>query len=132
MASLPRTRPTKTVRKNKVIYLLSEGDPYFDDIGNEIVPTVRRKVYAQKLEVATNEYWNAAAQGNRLELQFEINAKVYMGETLLDYNGDQYTVVRTRGNDTETEIRLICQRKAANIKPPETEHPDTGGGAISD
>lgn len=132
MATLNRTRPSGVVRYNKVIYLLSEGEPYFDDIGNEIVPTIRRKVYAQRLEVGTHEYWNAAAQGNKLELQFELSARVYKGEMLLEYKGDEYTVVRTRNNDTDTAVRLICQRKAANHNQQSISPPGESEDAIFD
>lgn len=130
MASLTRTRPSKTVRYNKVIYLIGTGEPYQNEWGSWITPEVKRKAFAQLLEIGGQEFWTAATAGNRLEYQFELSAAVYKGELKLEYKGQPYTIVRHREGSTETAVRLVCEKKVADIKP--SPAPDPGGGGFSD
>lgn len=115
MASIPRTRQTVKIRYDKVIYLLSKGRPYFDDIGNEVVPDIRRRVKAQRLELSNKDYVTAASAGLRWEMQFETYAKQYKGEKELEYQGDTYTIVRARNVDNDKGVRLVCESRVGNL-----------------
>lgn len=126
MASFPRTRQTKRVQYNKVIYLI---DTKYEtgDFGQQVPVTTRRRVKAQRLEVSDTAYYNDASSGLRADLQFETYAKNYKGEPILEHNGEQYTIVRTRNVDVDKGVRLACVKRGANVQPQLAEHQVDGG-----
>lgn len=131
MASIPRTRQAKNIRYDKIITLIGEGEPYQNEFGGWITPEVKRRVKAQRLELSNKDYTNAVASGLRWEIQFETYAKQYKGETLLEHNGDLFTIVRSRNVDNDKGIRLVCESRAGNAPAPDPA-PDPGGGVFSD
>ncbi|MNB67227.1 hypothetical protein D3C81_309360 [compost metagenome] len=60
--------------------------------------------------VGRGEFYAAAAAGLRPEMVFTIHAYEYGGQTLLDYEGVRYKVIRTYSTGFE-ELELTCARE---------------------
>lgn len=85
-----------------------------DELGNQI-PTEETKTVLCKLQsVGRNEFYGASTAGLRPEKVFVIHGYEYENETILEFDSDRYTVIRTYSNDFE-EIELVCERKIANV-----------------
>lgn len=78
----------------------------------ENTETVRPNLFANKKPVRSSEFHQAAAQGIRLDVVFEIRLMEFKGEEFLNYGGKRYSIERTyeRGE----LIELICQSKGVN------------------
>lgn len=84
-----------------------------DDIGNQISVETRTTVLCKKQSAGRNEFYNAAAAGHRPEHVFVIHGYEYNGETIVEFDGVKYTVIRTYQTDFE-EIELTVERVSGN------------------
>lgn len=67
-------------------------------------------ILANKLSVHSNEYWQAKQSGIELTYTFEIHRFEYAGERKLEYDGDEYDIVRIY--EKGDLVELICVRKS--------------------
>ncbi|MDN4609125.1 phage head closure protein [Sporosarcina highlanderae] len=81
-----------------------------DDDGfpvNEIRP--KTPIFANRLSVRSNEYWQAKQSGVDLSCVFEVHSFEYEGEERMLYENIEYEIARTYNKGELTE--LICHRK---------------------
>lgn len=102
-----------------------------DDCGFYAEPTeTTREVFANKKSVGYSEFYKSAQAGYTTELKFDLHAADYGGETLVEYGGKRYKVLRTyeskNGDFVELTLTDLSER-AEDAAEPET--PEEGGGA---
>lgn len=91
------------------IYLISETFET-DELGNQFSKKEKRLVQATKRNIMMNEFYQAAQAGIRPEFEFIIHTFEYCGETLIEYNGNIYQVIRTFERNID-ELEIYVQRK---------------------
>jgi SPP1 family predicted phage head-tail adaptor len=96
------------MRHKEVIYLISYGSSTLDSVGNQIVSTTERLVYANEFYVNGSEFYRAAQAGLKAEKQLEVYSFEYNGEEKLKHNNVVYKIIRaeTRGDKT----RITCEK----------------------
>lgn len=72
----------------------------------------RENIFANKKDVHSAEFYQASAQGIRLETMFELHSVDYDGEELLTYENTSYQIIRTY--DRGEFIELICQSRGVD------------------
>ena len=75
-----------------------------------------RTVYADRKSVGYSEFYKAQLAGYEVALKFDVHAAEYHGETLAEYGGKRYQVLRTYAKDGDTlELTLsdVRQKKEA-------------------
>lgn len=78
-----------------------------NEYGDRVELIESTTVFANKKSVRQSEFYQAMAQGLKLEAVFEVRAMEYSGQEHLVYNGRSYVIVRTyTANDEITE--LVC------------------------
>lgn len=85
-----------------------------DELGNQNTTEEETTVLCKFQSVGRNEFYSASTAGLRPEKVFVIHGYEYNNETLIEFNGDRYTVIRTYANDFE-EVELVCERKAVDV-----------------
>lgn len=94
-----------------IIYLISQ-ETKEDDIGNMSSSDVlSKKCYAKKQSVKSNEFYNAISVGMNPTIEFVIKRLNYSGETILKYNKEIYSVIRTVDPSNKFDIVLVCSKK---------------------
>ncbi|MCI3922492.1 phage head closure protein [Paenibacillus sp. TRM 82003] len=79
-----------------------------NDIGDMIpVPGQDRQIYANKKSIRQSEFYQAAANGMKPELMFEVRSIDYVDEKELYYNDKPYTIIRTYTKNGEI-TELVC------------------------
>ena len=77
-------------------------------MGDMIEIEVERDVFANKKSIRQSEFYQAASNGLRPELMFEVRSIDYEEEKKLKYNGKEYNVIREYSKNGEiTEI--VCE-----------------------
>lgn len=99
------------MRHNDVIYLLST-DTTYDELGNPVESTVKRKVYANRMRVTANERYEAANQGLKPVKRFEIYSFEYEDEKELEHEGVVYQI--TLPDERGDKIQLVCEKDVGN------------------
>lgn len=79
-----------------------------NEIGDTIKIPDRRQVFAQEKSIRQSEFYQAAASGLKPEITFIIWQHEYNGEKYLEFDGTDYTIIRTYKKNSK-EIELICQ-----------------------
>ena len=104
------------MRYNKTIFLISHTITQ-DDWGNEIEERAERKVFANENSIGSSEYYNAASQGLRPEVKFEIRSIEYKGEKEIKYpateDGDIYNIIRSQKMGARTI--LTCEKVNGDV-----------------
>lgn len=96
------------------IVLIKPGGLIEDDVGNQIpIDPVRTPVYCRLQSVGRNEFYNAAVTGLRPEYIFVVHAYEYDREPVVEFEGEQYRVLRTYSNNFE-EMELTVEMVAAD------------------
>lgn len=98
----------------KLSYVDKNGEPYYDDAGNNIAKTTRVEVLCAVQSIGQGEFYNAAVTGLKPEKKFIINPVEYNDEQDVEHDGKEYTVLRTYQTDTE-RLELVVVRKAGNV-----------------
>lgn len=80
-----------------------------DEIGNQKPDETKTTVLCKKQSAGRSEFYNAAAAGYRPEFVFVIHGFEYSGETMVEFEGQRYNVVRTYQTEFE-EIELTVER----------------------
>ena len=98
-----------------VAILKSFGAPTFDKYGNKTTPDIETEVFVQPRGVYQSEYYNAAQLGLKPSLTlFITNRDDYSGQKVLEYEGKDYSVIRTDWNAQRDGISLICEERVNN------------------
>ena len=93
-----------------VIYLVSETEAQ-DDYG-QIVGTnaIKKQVFADLKSVGRNEFYQAQTAGFNPKLIFHIRKADFAFEKKVEYDGEEYRVIRTYESEKTGEfIELICE-----------------------
>lgn len=92
--------------KDDILYLVSEVVTE-NDMGDFIKEITETMIFAKKKSVRQSEFYQAATNGLKPELAFEIHAFEYNDEKKVKYNNKYYTVIRTyQIND---DLELVCE-----------------------
>lgn len=92
------------------IFLIDTNDRKIkvNDIGDIEPSFSKRKVFAHKKDIRQSEFYQAQAIGFKPELTFVIRRESYGGEKLLEFNKEEYDIIRTF--DDGKNIELIISR----------------------
>ena len=100
---------------DNIATLIGYGPRTFDKYGNEVLEKIEREVFVQPRGVYNSEFYNAAQAGLKPSLTLYLTNKAdYHGETVLDYEGQKYDVIRTDWNAQRDGISLICEERIEN------------------
>lgn len=87
----------------------------YDQYGNKRTVETRRDVFVQPRGVYASEFYNAAQLGLKPSLTlYMTNRNDYQGEKVLEYEGKEYSVIRTDWNAQRDGISLICEERVRN------------------
>lgn len=93
---------------NDVIYLINMVDGE-NDLGDPVkIPKKGDYIFAEKKSIRQSEFYQAMTTGLKPELNFVIHTFEYNDESMLEYNGKTYKIIRTYEKDNEF-IELTCQ-----------------------
>jgi SPP1 family predicted phage head-tail adaptor len=79
---------------SEIIYLIDTAYSK-DDIGNTIATETKIKCYAELKNVGTKEFYGGYEVGLTPTYEFKIRKSNYHNESLVEYEGNRYTVIRT-------------------------------------
>lgn len=78
-----------------------------DEYGDTVVTETPREVFGRLASIGQAEFYQAHAVGLKPELKFVLSDYLdYEGETLVEYLGQRFRVLRTFRNGQELEITL--------------------------
>ena len=98
-----------------IAILKSYSNEGFDKYGNKTTKEVKRTVFVQPRGVYASEFYNAAQLGLKPSLTlFMTNRNDYQGEKVVEFNGKDYSVIRTDWNAQRDGISLICEERVNN------------------
>lgn len=81
-----------------------------DEYGDPSVTETRKDVFCRLASIGQKEFYQAHAVGLQPELKFILADYLdYSGETLVEYNGQRFRVLRTYRDSNELE--LVCYRE---------------------
>lgn len=78
-----------------------------NSMGDMIETKTKTEIFANKKSIRQSEFYQAAATGLRPEIMFEVWSDEYNSQPKLEYNGKEYTIIRTYDQGELTE--LVCQ-----------------------
>ena len=118
------------MKKVGVVYLITESPEAKGVL--ETPEETRRKTFCEERSISQTEVYQAKASGHspsirlKLPLDFE-----YKGETICEYKGVRYNILRDYGDEKTVSTELTLERvrgNAASTEPaePEPEEPGTG------
>lgn len=87
----------------ELIATTNSGNP----IGDTVSTPTTKEVFANKKSIRQSEFYQAAANGLKPEIMFEIRAADYNEEKELEYEGKPYSIIRTYSASVEF-VELIC------------------------
>lgn len=94
---------------NDVLYLISESRTV-DEYGDPVVTSTKRPVFCKVGSIGQKEFYQAHAVGLQPEIKFVISDYYdYNGEKRLEYNGVNYSVLRTY-RDGKT-LDIVCYKE---------------------
>jgi SPP1 family predicted phage head-tail adaptor len=97
-------------RKKDVIKLI-DLTPKEDEIGNILLEDLTvREILAEKKSIKQSEFYQASIAGLKPEMTFVVWSVEYNQETLLEYKGVRYDIIRTFDSD-EKNTELVCEVK---------------------
>lgn len=84
-----------------------------NDYGVSVLTEESRDIYAQVYSVNQREFHEAGRNGLNPEFVFKVFGPDYQQESLVEYDGNRYTVYRTYQTRTDT-LELYVERKAGS------------------
>ena len=100
---------------DSVATLKAYGTPTYDTYGNEVQNVTTTDVYVQPRGVYQAEFYNAAQAGLHPSLTFVLTNKAnYNGEKVIEWEGREYTVIRSDWTAQRDSISLICEERVHN------------------
>lgn len=94
-------------RKDKLIYLISYKHST-DENDNPIQTPIKRPIYAEKKRTWGREFYAAAAFDMRPEHVFVVNEIEYQDEPVIEYDGEEFQLIRINDSRNRGDIELIC------------------------
>ena len=76
----------------------------------DIIESEPRQVFANRLEIYSNEHYQAKQSGVTIQYKFEVRSVDYEGEEVVEYNGERYDV--ERGFEKSEFIELTLKRQS--------------------
>lgn len=100
---------------DSVATLKAYGTPSYDEYGNEVQNITETEVFVMPRGVYNAEFYNAAQAGLHPSITFVLTNKAdYNGEKVIEWEGQEYTVIRTDWNAQRDSISLICEERVHN------------------
>lgn len=97
---------------DNIAYLLKDGSKTYDTYLNEHIERTRRMVYVQPRSVYNGEFYNASIMGLHPSITLTLtNRADYDGETLVEYEGKIYNVIRADWKAQRDSISLVLEEK---------------------
>ena len=110
---------------DSVATLKAYGEPVYDGYGNEFVPEIDTTVFVQPRGVYNSEFYNAAQLGLHPSITFVLtNRADYNGQKIINFEGKDYSIIRSDWDAQRDEIRLICEERI-NGNPNSTDGQNT-------
>lgn len=98
-----------------IAILKAYGEPEYDGYGNEFIPEIDTTVFVQPRGVYQSEFYNAAQLGLKPSITlYMTNRADYDGQKVVEFEGKEYTVIRTDWNAQRDGISLICEERVNN------------------
>ena len=98
-----------------VATLKTYGTPTYDAAGNEIPSITETEVFVQPRGVYQSEFYNAAQLGLKPSLTLYLaNKEDYDGQKILEYEGNDYDVIRVDWSAQRDGISLVCEERVNN------------------
>lgn len=79
-----------------------------NEIGDSIKTKTKRQVFCKEMSVGQNEFYQAQTAGFKPTLKLELYIFEYNNEQLVEYQGREYSVLRTYKKNSE-RIELTCE-----------------------
>lgn len=100
---------------DSVATLKAYGTPSYDEYGNEVQSIMETEVFVMPRGVYNAEFYNAAQVSLHPSITFVLTNKAdYNGEKVIEWEGQEYTVIRTDWNAQRDGISLICEERVNN------------------
>ena len=100
---------------DSVATLKAYGTPSYDEYGNEVQTVMETRVFVMPRGVYNAEFYNAAQLGLHPSITFELTHRDdYHGEKLVEWEGKEYSVIRTDWTAQRDKIALICEERVHN------------------
>lgn len=100
---------------DSVATLKAYGAPTYDEYGNEVLPVTTTDVFVQPRGVYNAEFYNAAQAGLHPSITFVLtNRADYNGEKVIEWEGKEYSIIRTDWTAQRDQISLICEERVHN------------------
>ena len=100
---------------DSVAILKAYSEPTYDEYGNESEFITETTVFVMPRGVYNAEFYNAAQLGLHPSITFELTNKAdYHGEKVIEWEGKDYSVIRTDWNAQRDKISLICEERVHN------------------
>ena len=98
-----------------IAYLVQDDVRTYDEYGNEVQSITETDVFVMPRGVYNAEFYNAAQAGLHPSITFVLTNKAdYNGEKVIEWEGQEYTVIRTDWNAQRDGISLICEERVNN------------------
>lgn len=92
---------------NEILTLIRQTSTGADEYGDPVTQDARRDVFGRLGSIGQKEFYQAQAVGLQPELKFILADYLdYDGETRVEYNGQEYRVLRTYRAGQELELTL--------------------------
>ena len=92
------------------------GRPVLGDDGRQKISETSREVFCRQLNIGTKEFYQASAVDRHPEAKVALPDYLeYEDETLADYNGQRYSILRTYRVGYELELTLERAAKEAGV-----------------
>lgn len=100
---------------DSIAILKAQGPTTFDQFGNPIATVTERTVFVRPRGVYNSEFYNAAQLGLHPSITlYMTNRADYQGEKVVEFEGKEYSVIRTDWNAQRDGISLICEERVRN------------------
>lgn len=106
---------------DSIATLYKDGTRTYDTYGNETISRTGREVFVQPRGVYNSEFYNAAQAGLHPSITLTLANKAdYEGETLVEFDGAYYDVIRTDWTAQRDSISLVLQERIYSFSTTET------------
>ena len=96
--------------------LITEGIATYDSMGNPRYTRTETEVFVREDSVTRSEYYAAAQAGLKPEIVLILSDYMdYAGQTLIEYHGEEFTIIRAYRRRNTNELELILERKTENL-----------------
>lgn len=97
---------------DSIAILKAYGAPSYDAYGNEVSTILETEVFVQPRGVYSAEFYNAAQMGLNPSVTFYLTHREdYEGQKVIEWEGKEYSVIRTDWTAQRDGISLICEER---------------------